>query len=82
MKLLPRSKTIVRLPVEGENNLAEGVIDRTEIVPGVYLAGSLVKIANGYALTSVLNTTEEEVELGEPAVQITELETANSILEA
>lgn len=30
MKLLPRSETIVRLPVEEENNLVEGVIDRRE----------------------------------------------------
>ena len=81
MKLLPRSETIVRLPVEEENNLVEGVIDRREIVPGVYLAGSIVRIVNGYALTSISNTTEEEVELGEPTVQITELETANLIPE-
>ena len=80
-KLLPRSEMIVRLPVKGENSRVEGVIDRREIVPGVYLAGSIVKVVNGYALTSVLNTTEEEVELGEPTVQITELETAGSIPE-
>jgi hypothetical protein len=81
MKLLPRSETIVRFPVESKSNLTEDVLERREIVPGVYVARSLVKIVKGYALTSVLNTTEEEVELGEPTVQVMELENAGSIPE-
>jgi hypothetical protein len=30
-------------------------------MPGVYLAESLLKVDNGYVVTSILNTTEDEV---------------------
>ena len=73
VRLLPRSETIVRLPVEEEFTSTEGLIDNRELLPGVYLARSLVRVVNGCALTSVLSTTEEEVNLLEPVeVEVTD----------
>jgi hypothetical protein len=40
----------------------------------VYLAESLVTVRDGYALTGVLNTTEEEVSIPISAVKVTRLE--------
>ena len=82
MRLSPRSETIVRLPVEGGTKLAEGLVDGKEIIPGVYLARSLVRIEKGYALTSVLNTTEEEVETVEPTFRICGIESTDQIPES
>ena len=58
---------------ETGSTTAEGLVDRKELLPGVYLAGSLVKIVNGCVITSVLNTTEKEVNMPEPVVMVTEL---------
>jgi hypothetical protein len=55
----------------------EGLIERRELLPGVYLAGSLVKVVNGCVITSVLNTTEEEVDIPEPVVRVTKVDTVD-----
>jgi hypothetical protein len=74
IKIPPRSKTIVRLQAETESTTAEGLVERKELLPGVYLAGSLVKVVHGCVITSVLNTTEEEVNIPEPFVMITKVD--------
>ena len=61
----------MRLPAETGSTTAEGLVDRKELLPGVYLAGSLVKVVNGCVITSVLNTTEKEVNMLEPVVVVT-----------
>jgi hypothetical protein len=43
-------------------------------LPGVYLAGSLVKVVNGCVITSVLNITKIEVNMLEPVVMLTEVD--------
>jgi hypothetical protein len=43
----------------------------------VYLAGSLVRVVNGCVITSVLNTTEEEVNMPEPVVRVTKVDTGD-----
>jgi hypothetical protein len=40
-------------------------------LPGVYLAGSLVKVVNRCVITIVLNTTEKEVNMSKPVVMVT-----------
>ena len=82
VRLLPRSETIVRLPVEEEFTSTEGLIDNRELLPGVYLARSLVRVVNGCALTSVLSTTEEEVNLLEPVVRAMEVEVTDRTQES
>jgi len=42
-------------------------------MPGVYIAESLVTVAKGYVITSIINTTEEDVELFDPVVKLEEL---------
>ena len=52
----------------------EGLVEKRELLPGVYLARSLVKVVEGYVLTSVLNTTETEIELIKPTVGVMEVD--------
>jgi hypothetical protein len=67
----------VRLPVTEESPEKEGIVERAELLAGVYLAESLVRVDSGHAITSVLNTQEEDVELPNCEVQVIELEVRN-----
>ena len=80
MKIPPRSETIVRLPAENESETAEGIVERKELMPGVYIAGSLVKVEHGCVITSVLNTTEKEINIPEPVVMVTKLDSEKPYL--
>jgi hypothetical protein len=64
----------VRLPAETESTTAEGLVERKELLPGVYIAGSLVKVVHGCVITSVLNTTEKEVKIPEPVFMVTNID--------
>jgi hypothetical protein len=80
MRIPPKSETIVRLPAESGSTTAEGLVERKELMPGVYLAGSLVKVVNGCVITSVLNTTEKEVNITEPIVMVPEVDTGDPFI--
>jgi hypothetical protein len=45
------------------SSVNQGIVERTELLAGVYLAESLVRVNNGYVITSVLNTNEHDVEI-------------------
>jgi hypothetical protein len=76
----PRSETIVRLLAETGSATAEGLVEQKKLLPGVYLAGSLVKVVNGCVITSVINTTEKEVKIMEPIVMVTEGDTGDPLI--
>jgi hypothetical protein len=59
--------------VADESPAEEGLVERMELVAGVYLAESLVRVNNGYVITSVLNTREQEVEIFSHGVQVIEM---------
>jgi hypothetical protein len=80
IRIPPCSETIVRLPAETGSTTAEGLVERKVLLPGVYLAGSLVKVVNGCVITIVLNTIEKEVNMPEPVVMVTEVDTGDSLI--
>ena len=45
----------------------------------MYLAGAITKVQAGYAITSIVNTTEEAMEIDEPVLSVTEVETGTSV---
>lgn len=53
-----------------------------EIRPGVFIGNCMVEPINNYCTVSVINTTEETVEIGTLYVQINELDTAVEICAA
>jgi hypothetical protein len=62
------------VPVECENGQKEGLIEKREIGTGIYVASSLITVKNGYALTSLLNTNDREVEIPEPRLRLAKIE--------
>jgi len=74
------SETIVRLPAETGSTTAEGLVERKKLLPGGHLAGSLVKVVNGCVITSVLNTTEKEVNMPKPVVMVTGVDTRDPLV--
>jgi hypothetical protein len=80
IRIPPWPETIVMLPAENGSATAEGLVERKELLPGVYLAGSLVKVVNGCVITSVLNTTEKEVKMPEPVVMVTEVDIGDLLI--
>jgi hypothetical protein len=68
LTLPARTELTVRVPVYAGPRVQEGILERAALMPGVYMAESLVKVDNGCVITSIINTTEEEVELLDPVV--------------
>ena len=54
--------------------MKEGLIERAELLTGVYLAESLVRVDSGHIITSILNTRDTDVEMSRCGVQVIELE--------
>ena len=73
LTLPARTERIVQVPANAGPRVQEGIVERAELMPGVYMAESLFKVDNGDVITSIINTTEEEVELLDPAVKLEEL---------
>jgi hypothetical protein len=66
------------LPVEEITINDEGRTEKPEIREGVYLAGAITKVQAGYAITSIVNTTNEKVETDDPVLKVTEVEPETS----
>ena len=62
LTLSARTELIVQVPVDTGPRVQEGIVERAELMPGVYMAESLVTVAKGCVITSIINTTEEDVE--------------------
>jgi hypothetical protein len=58
--------------VNAGSSVGEGLVERAEIAPGIYLAESPVKVNNGN-ITSILNTREQDVEVRNPLVKVVQL---------
>ncbi|KAK2578326.1 hypothetical protein KPH14_012627 [Odynerus spinipes] len=56
---------VVRMPSEGE-----GLVEKREIEPGVYIVDCLTKAEVGECVISIMNTTENEVELTGISVEV------------
>jgi len=61
LELPGRTEIEVRLPVEGITIYDEGLTEKQEIREGVYFAGAVTKVQAGYAMASIVYTTNEKV---------------------
>jgi hypothetical protein len=75
LALHSRTELMVRLPVKEGTRIREGVTEKREIQRGVYLAGAVTTVQAGYAITSIVNTNSEGVEIDEPVLEMEEIET-------
>jgi len=69
---------IVQVTVDAGPQVQEGVVGRAELLPGVYIVESLLKVENGCVITSIINTTAEEVELSDQVVKLEERDDRNT----
>jgi hypothetical protein len=72
-----RSETTVKLPVDCEVNQKEGLIEKCEIDTGMFVTNSLTGVKDGYVVTSMLNTNNQEVTVPEPRLQLAKIETVS-----
>jgi hypothetical protein len=73
LTLPARTELIVQVPVDAGPRVQEVIVEKAELMPGVYMAESLVRVDNVCVITSIVNTTEEDVELFDPVVKLEEL---------
>jgi hypothetical protein len=74
-----RAKIVVRMLVEGTTRTNESLTEKQEICEGVYLVGAITKVQADYAITSIVNTTEEAMQIEEPVLRVTEVEPGTSL---
>jgi len=77
INLTARTETIVQLPVSAGSKMKEGLVEKVELVAGVYLAESLVKVTHGQIITSILNTREQDIEIPVTEVKLMEQDNSN-----
>jgi len=78
LTLPARTEVIVQVQVDAGPRVQEGVVGRAELLPGVYMAESQVKVENVCIITSIINTTAEEVELPDQVVKLEEIDDRNT----
>jgi len=66
------------VPVDEGPRVQESVVWRAELLPGVYMVESLVKVENLCIITSIINTIAEEVELSKQIGKLEEIDDRNT----
>ena len=61
------------MPVKTGSPLV-GMTNKCDIQKGVIIAASLTRVVDGYAITSILNTNDAEVNVQEPLVELDEVD--------
>jgi hypothetical protein len=79
--LKARCETVVRVPTNSAE-LKTGLISKTELLPGIYMAETLRIVREGGCLTSIVNTTEGEVNESLPIVKVEEYDIENNSIQA
>jgi len=74
LTLKSRAESIVRLPTKSKGL---GIISRSELAPGIYLAETLTEGVDGYCVTSIVNTSED-VPIDLPLFELEEIENYDS----
>jgi len=69
--LKSRTESIVQLPTKSRGT---GIISKGELAPGVYLAEALTEGVDGYCVISIVNTSDEDVTIEPPFVELEEVE--------
>lgn len=72
IKLPARSETIVQVHARspGGNDEEAAVVDKKELVKGVYMPAAIVRVNEGIFLTSIVNACEEEQVIDRPWVDV------------
>jgi hypothetical protein len=69
----------VKLPTRSKE-LETGIVDRSEVMPGVIIAGALTIVREGACLNSRVNMYDKEVEITLPTVNLEHCETETTLI--
>lgn len=64
--LPPRRETAVQISII--NHITEGVCPKIQIKEGIYVANAILKAEDNLSITTIVNTTEDEVKI--PQIQV------------
>ena len=79
LTLPPRTELIVQVPVSAGLQGQVGIVGKQELAPGVYRTESLVTVDKGCVITSIINTTPEEVEISNQEVGLEDIDDRETI---
>ena len=71
LTLEARTENIVNVPT---NYKGLGLLDKTELSPGIYLSASLTRGENGACVTSIINSNEQDQTVVLPQVDLQNLD--------
>jgi len=71
LTLKARTENIVNIPT---NYKGLGLLNKTELSPGIYLAASLTRGENGVCGTSIINSTEQDQTVVSPQIDLQSLD--------
>ena len=77
LTLQTRTEHIVNVPT---NHKCLGILNKSEINPGVFLAASLTTEKNGMCPTSIVNNTEQDQMISRPLVELEQLSERESVM--
>ena len=73
----PRCEMVV--PVGVTNNIAEGILEGYELIPGVYYPSCILKVINNISYTTILNTTENEISVKNLVVSLSPINEGENV---
>ena len=73
----PRCEMVV--PVGVTNNIAEGILEGYELIPGVYYPSCILKVINNISYTTILNTTENEISVKNLVVSLSPINEGQNV---
>jgi hypothetical protein len=76
-KFKGQNRNIVRIPTSSKGL---GFLPKSELLPGVYLASSLTRAVNGGCVSSIINTTDTDLTLELPPIDLEGLDDSESAL--
>ena len=67
------------VPVGVTNNIAEGILEGYELIPGVYYPSCILKVINNISYTTILNTTENEISVKNLVVSLSPINEGENV---
>ena len=77
LTLQARTEHIVNVPT---NYKGLGILNKTELTPGPFLAASLTRAKNVVCVTCIVNTTEQDQMISLPLVNLEDLSEGESVM--
>lgn len=68
-----RTECVIPIKITNNEKIKHGIVPRTELAPGVLLCPSIITVNNNEGITTILNSTDEDVTFPIPNVNLEEI---------